>query len=162
MKKTLLILCLVIGSNSTYALSLMGRMGVGMSDHLVTNMKTLSLKLQNSRVSAIGGTFGIDNSEDGSFYALGLKYYQLIYEEPQLNFYSAAGVNIFTYEDVEQNATKSGYQLDGVFGTEFSFQGLESIGFSFEFGISLYNIYEKTHIATTGQNFIKSAVHFYL
>lgn len=152
-----------MGSNSSYALSLMGRLGVGMSDHLVTNMKTLSLKLQNSRVSAIGGSFGIDTSEAGSFYALGLKYYQLIYEEPQLNFYSAAGANIFTFQDeTDEGSTESGYQLDGLFGTEFSFQGLESIGFSFEFGISLYNIYDDTHIATTGHNFLKSAIHFYL
>lgn len=149
-------------SNTTYALSLMGRLGVGMSDHLSTNMKTLSLKLQNSRVSALGGSFGIDTSEDGSFYALGLKYYQLIYEEPQLNFYSAAGANIFTYKDEEEDATASGYQLDGLFGSEFSFQGLESIGFSFEFGVSVYNIDEETHIATAGHNFLKSAIHFYL
>ena len=148
-------------SNTTYALSLMGRLGVGMSDHLSTNMKTLSLKLQNSRVSALGGSFGVDTSEDGSFYALGLKYYQLIYEEPQLNFYSAAGANIFTYKDEDED-TASGYQLDGLFGSEFSFQGLESIGFSFEFGISVYNIDEETHIATAGHNFLKSAIHFYL
>lgn len=153
---------MLIVSNSSYALSLMGRLGVGMSDHLVTDMNMLSLKLQNSRVSAIGGSFGVDTSEEGSFYALGLKYYQLVYEEPQLNFYSAAGINIFTYQNEDEDATESGYQLDGLFGTEFSFQGLESIGFSFEFGISLYNIYEETHIATTGNNFLKSAVHFYL
>lgn len=149
-------------SNTSYALSLMGRLGVGMSDHLATNMKTLSLKLQNSRVSALGGSFGIDTSEDGSFYALGLKYYQLIYEEPQLNFYSAAGVNIFTYKNTSKDSTESGYQLDGLFGSEFSFQGLESIGFSFEFGVSVFNIQEETHIATTGSNFLKSAIHFYL
>lgn len=133
-----------------------------MSDHLITDMKTLSLKLQNSRVSGIGGSFGIDTSEDGSFYALGLKYYQLIYEEPQLNFYSAAGINVFTYQNQQSDDTESGYQLDGVFGSEFSFQGLESIGFSFEFGMTVYNYNEDTHIATTGQNILKSAIHFYL
>lgn len=162
MNKLTLLICLLILSNTSYALSLMGRLGVGMSDHLQTDMTTLSLKLQNSRVSAIGGSFGIDTSEEGSFYALGLKYYQLIYEEPQLNFYSAVGINIFTYRDQSTDDTESGYQLDGLFGTEFSFQGLESIGFSFEFGLSLYNMNEETHIATAGHNFLKSAVHFYL
>ena len=43
-----------------------------------------------------------------------------------------------------------------------NFQGLESIGFSFEFGVSMYNYEGDSHIATTGYNFIRSAIHFYL
>jgi hypothetical protein len=46
-------------------------------------------------------------------------------------------------------------------GTEFSFEGLESIGFSFEFGISI-NKLDDVRIQTTGNNFVTAGVHFYL
>jgi hypothetical protein len=162
MRKIFISLFLLVSLNNSYAASLVGRLGVGMSDQLVTNMKTISLKLQQNRSTAVGGIFGIDNSEDGSHYAIGLKYYKLIYEEPQLNFYSAIAAAMFTYKNVADDKTESGYQVDALFGAEFNLQGLESVGFSFEFGGSLYNYESKTHIATTGYHFIKSAVHFYL
>jgi hypothetical protein len=162
MRKIFISLFLLVSVSDSYAASLVGRLGVGMSDQLVTGMKTISLKLQQNRSTAIGGIFGIDNSEDGSFYAVGLRYYRFIYEEPQLNFYSAFSGSMFTYNNTTDDKTESGYQVDGLFGSEFNFQGLESVGFSFEFGGSLYNYDSKTHIATAGYNFIKSAIHFYL
>ena len=152
---------LVLISSSCFASGQIGRLGVGMANQLVTNTPTLSMKLQRNRSSALGGIFGLDSSSEGSFYALGLKYYRLIYEEPQLNFYSAFSGAFFTYENTAGDSD-AGNQFDGVFGTEFSFQGLESVGFSFEFGMRYYNYEDETHIATTGYNFISSAIHFYL
>lgn len=162
MKKLILICFILLNSHSIFAASQVGRLGVGMSNYLVTGMKTISLKLQRNRASALGGTFGIDSSSEGSFYALGLRYYRLIYEEPQLNFYSTFGGAMFTYNNTDLDATESGYQVDGMFGTEFSFQGMESVGFSFEFGIGMYKNQGETHIATMGYNVLQSAVHFYL
>lgn len=162
MKKFILICLILLNSASLLAASQMGRLGVGMSNHLVNEMKVISLKLQRNRSTALGGLFGLDSSPDGSFYALGLKYYRLIYEEPQLNFYSAFGAAMFTYNNTESDATESGYQVDGLFGTEFSFQGMESVGFSFEFGLGMYKYQGDTHISTMGYNVVSSAVHFYL
>ncbi len=148
--------------SNAWSASLVGRLGIGMSNHLVTDMSVLSMKLQRNRSSAFGGSFGLDSSSEGTFYAVGLKYYRYIYEEPQLNFYSALGANLFTYQDTESDGTANGYQVDGTFGSEFSFQGLESLGFSFEFGVS-FNKYEgESRIQTLGVNFIQSAIHFYL
>ena len=146
---------------SANAASLMGRLGIGMSEYLPSGMQTLSLKLQRNRSVALGGMFGLDSSNSGANYALGVKMYRLIYEEPQLNFFSAVSGTYYTYQD-STNTTAAGYLVDGTFGSEFSFQGLESIGFSFEFGIGMYTYDNETHIATTGYNMIKSAVHFYL
>ena len=159
-----LVLTILIATVSfpSYATSLMGRLGIGMSNHLVNNMQVLSTKLQRNRSSAIGGIFGLDSSDAGSFYAVGLKYYRYIYEEPQLNFYSALGGNIFTYNDTTADQAAQGYQLDGTFGAEFSFQGLESIGFSFEFGVSFNKYLGQSRIQTLGMNMVTSAVHFYL
>lgn len=162
MKKIILIALILVCSQQTFAASQVGRLGVGMSNHLVSGMQTISMKLQRNRSTALGGLFGIDSSKDGSFYALGLKLYRLIYEEPQVNFYSAFGGAMFTYKNTTDDETEQGYQLDGLFGTEFSFQGMESVGFSFEFGLGMYKYQGETHVSTLGYNVVKSAVHFYL
>ena len=162
MKKILLITFFLISSQSVFAASQVGRLGVGMSNHIVSGLQTISLKLQRNRSTALGGLFGLDSSSEGSYYALGLKYYRLIYEEPQLNFYSTLAGAMFTYKDTVKDATDQGYQVDALFGTEFSFHGIESVGFSFEFGIGMYKYQGETHISTMGYNIVKSAVHFYL
>ena len=138
-----------------------GRLGIGMTNQIENNMKALSMRLQRNRSTAIGGHFGLDSSSDGVIYALGLKGYKYIYVEPQLNFYSALSGGVFNYLN-ESDSLESGYQLEGVFGTEFSFQGLESICFSFEFGLGFSQYRNKTRLKTVGYNALVSAVHFYL
>lgn len=153
---------IVIYAQALEAASLVGRLGIGMSNQLESEMQLISFKLQRNRSSALGGVFGIDSSTEGFNYAVGLKMYKYIYEEPQLNFYSALAGNLFTYEDQTTGNTDQGYQVDGTFGAEFSFQGLESVGFSFEFGVGLSKNQGKTHFKTIGHNILLSAVHFYL
>ena len=145
----------------SHAASMTGRLGVGMTNQVASGMQALSMKLQRNRASAIGGHFGIDSSSDGMFYALGLKAYRYIYEEPQLNFYSSIAAGLFNYKNSSDDA-EQGHQLEGTLGTEFSFQGLESVGFSFEFGLGLSKYNNETHLKTLGYNALVSAVHFYL
>lgn len=103
------------------------------------------------------------SDQDHSLYGGGLKLYRLLYDEPQLNFYMAALFAHQNYLD-ENEKVRSGLQIDGTFGTEFHFAGLESIGFSFEFGITSRNTNAKggSSLETLGDHFLKSAVHFYL
>lgn len=163
MKNILLALFVIFNINTSLnAASLVGRLGMGFSNHLVSNQQTLSLKLQKTRSTALGGSFGINSSSEGTFYALGGKIYRYIYEEPQLNFYSALGLNMFTYFNDAEDEVEQGHQIDGTFGTEFSFQGLESIGFSFEFGMSINKYEGENRVQTIGQSVIASAIHFYL
>jgi hypothetical protein len=55
----------------------------------------------------------------------------------------------------------SGFQFDLSLGSEFHLTGLNSLGFSFEFGVSAFK--KKEFIfQTLGDNFIVSEVHFYL
>ncbi len=159
--KKLIYLQILLISLPSWGASMVGRLGIGMTNHLISSQKAISLKLQRNRSTAFGGHFAMDSSSDGMSYALGLKGYKYIYEEPQLNFYSALSATYLTYINQEEE-TESGYQVDGVFGTEFSFQGLESVGFSFEFGMSMYQYETKTHISTIGHNILAAAVHFYL
>lgn len=158
-KFPLLIILFLFAANA-FALNLQNRLGIGFSNQLITEEPVLSLKLQNSYNFAIGGLLGVNSEEDKTNYAAGLKLYRIIYDEPQLTFYLAGMGAFFTYE--YQDKTRNGHQLDASFGSEFHFQGLESIGFSFEFGLGASRFENKNRFSTIGNSFIKSAVHFYL
>lgn len=162
MYKILLVFILVLCNVSkSRAMNLSGRLGLGLSNQVVSGIDALSLKLQRNRASAFGALIGVDSSSDASNYALGLKGYRVIYDEPQLNFYSALTGIFFTYQDPD-DSTDSGYQAEAALGTEFTFQGLESVGFSFEFGLGLTKHNGATSVKTIGHNVLVSAVHFYL
>jgi len=161
MKSLLYSILLLCFTQNSYATSLIGRLGIGTTNQVATGISAISMKLQRNRKFGIGGIFGVDSSTDSSTYAIGAKTYHLIYDEPQLNFYSSFTAIMFTYNDTAGD-TKNGYQAEGSFGSEFSFQGLESVGFSFEFGLGLIKNSDGSSFKTVGHHMLQSAVHFYL
>ncbi len=162
MNKVFLVIVTLLITTSTFAADLRGRMGVGASNQLANNVPAISLKIQQSKTFALGGLVGFKSDQDNTLYGAGIKLYRIIFDEPQLNFFMAGTFATLTYLD-EQEKVKSGYQIDGTMGTEFHLSGLESIGFSFEFGLSARNADDKgTSLQTLGDQFVKAAVHFYL
>jgi hypothetical protein len=161
MKQLFILLVLVLVSQMAYSAELRGRMGVGATNQLANQVPALSMKVQQTKTSAIGAVLGFQSNQDRTLYGAGVKFYRIIFDEPQLNFYMAgllAGLNY-----AEQDQTKSGFQMDATLGTEFHFQGLESIGFSFEFGFSAREAGAGgTSFQTLGDHFLTAAVHFYL
>lgn len=161
--KSLLLSLLIVLSTPVFAADLRGRMGIGASNQLANDVPAISLKIQQSKTFALGGLVGFKSDQDHTIYGAGVKFYRIIFDEPQLNFYMAGLLATLNYLDEEKDKVKSGYQVDGTFGTEFHFQGLESIGFSFEFGLSARQSDEKgSTFQTLGDQFIKAGVHFYL
>ncbi len=153
------IFLVVIIPLNAHAMNRAGRLGAGFTNQLASDIPAMSFKLQKSRSFAFGGVFGIDSSDDGGWGA-GIKAYRNIFDEPMANFYASmlaalASKKSATGEDL------SGFQFDFTLGSEFSFTGLNSIGFSFEFGISL-NKLDDFAIQTVGNNFVVAGVHFYL
>ena len=136
-----------------------GRMGIGTSNQIATDLPALSFKILNDPTFAIGGLLGVSTSNTGGGHAAGLKIYKIIYDEPQLQFF-VSGMGALLKRKTPGN-DGSGFQLDFTLGSEFSFQGLESLGFSFEFGVSMNKIDELV-IETVGYHFITAAIHFYL
>lgn len=160
-KKSLFFLLLLVISSPSWALNKMGRLGVGMSNQLVTEAPALSIKIQQSRTFALGGLLSFRSDEDeGTTYGAGVKLYRNLFAEPLLDFYMALTLATLGYEENGKN--KSGYQVDGTLGSEFHFEGIESLGFSFEFGFSANKGPNGRRIETLGQNFLKAALHFYL
>jgi len=162
MKQILLLLALVT-SIEAYSMDLRGRMGIGATNQLANDLPALSLKIQQSKTFALGGILGFKTDEEQTLYGAGLKLYRIIFDEPQLNFYLAGLFAAQNYLD-KDDKVQSGYQFDGTMGTEFHFTGLESIGFSFEFGLSARKANEEdgATFQTLGDQFFKAGVHFYL
>ncbi len=135
------------------------RLGLGMSNELKNDFPALSFKIQKNRSFALGGLAGVSTAQSNGGFGVGLKAYRNLFDEPQLNFYFAAMGALLSNK---LNGTSySGFQLDVSLGSEFHFQGLQSLGFSFEFGASAYK--NKNFVfQTLGNNFIVSAIHFYL
>lgn len=135
------------------------RLGIGMSNQVKNDFPAFSFKLQKSRSFALGGVLGLSTDTKNGGYGVGLKVYRNIFDEPQLNFYFA-GMGAILSNKINETSY-SGFQLDLSLGSEFHFTGLNSIGFSFEFGMSAYKTREFV-LQTLGNNFVVSAVHFYL
>lgn len=146
-----------------FSADMRGRLGVGATNQLANGLPALSLKIQQTKTFAFGGVLGFKSNQDNTLYGAGLKFYRIIFDEPQLNFYMAGLVATETYLNDEEKE-KSGYQVDGTMGSEFHFAGLESLGFSFEFGLSVRNTEPEggTTFQTLGDQIIKAALHFYL
>lgn len=150
---------IVLAPSLAWSRDNVGRMGIGTSSQIATDLPAISFKILNNPSFGIGGLFGISTSESGGGHAAGLKFYKIIFDEPQLQFY-ASGMGALLKREGDSN-DGSGFQLDFTFGSEFTFQGLESLGFSFEFGVSMNKVDEFV-IETVGYHVIAAAIHFYL
>ena len=87
------------------------------------------------------------------------KVYKILFNEPKLDLYAAAMAAMLSQKTA--GVAESGFQVDLTLGSEFSFEGIESLGFSVEFGLSVNKINE-FEFGTTGFSFLVGAVHFYL
>ncbi len=154
-----LISTIFIFSQNTYAMDRLSRLGVGFSSQAKTDFPSLSFKLQKSKSFAFGGLIGLSNKENGGGHAAAIKIYRNIFDEPHLTFYGSVLGGIIKQKG--NGVSNSGFQADATLGTEFSFAGLQSIGFSLEFGVSFYKL-DDFVAETVGNNFIVSQVHFYL
>lgn len=136
-----------------------GRLGLGFSNQFITGIPAISFKLQKSSTFALGGLFALNTHETKGGHGAGLKVYRVIFEEPQLNFYgSFLGALIGKKSGT---TSQSGFQFDFSFGSEFHFKGVESLGFSIEFGVSINKI-DSFSLETIGNHLLTAGVHFYL
>lgn len=139
---------------------LVGRLGVGMSQQLINGIPSLSIKLQRSSTFAFGALLGFKNSDADGGLGAGLRLYRILFDEPLLNFYAAGTGAIVTKKTL--TTSSSGFQFDFTLGSEFHFAGLESLGFSFEFGFSINKLNENFTLETVGNHILQAGIHFYL
>lgn len=156
---TTLVFLTILSSPSVMAFDRISRLGIGYSGQLKNGVPAISFKLQKSKSFAFGGVLGLSNKDNGGGTGGAIKIYRNIFDEPHLTFYGSVLGGIITKKT--NGHTDSGFQADLTLGSEFSFPGLESLGFSIEFGASFYKLNNFVS-ETVGNNFLVSAVHFYL
>lgn len=154
--RNLIIIVFFLVSTSCFAKN--GRFGVGITNQPEASVDSLSFKVHTSRRTAYGGVLGVSNNDSGG-HVFGLKLYRKLIQENNLNFFGAL-YGGYKSEGPENN-TVSGFQGDLTFGTEFFFQGLEQLGFSFEMGVSI-NTFDEFEFKTKALNTVQGAIHFYL
>lgn len=161
MGRFVLITCLFFFFLSPPSLSMTreGRIGVGFSNQLTGDFSALSLKLQHTKAFATSTLLGLSTRDDEGGHGIGLKFHQLFLLEPRLNVYGAL-LTAWNYQEVP-GRNESGIQLEFTLGTEFSFEGLNSLGFSCEVGISLFD-QNGFVMEITGRDFLSAGIHFYL
>ena len=147
-------------SSKTHAVERIGRLGIGFNTQPINDVTAMSFKVQKSKSFAFGGYFGIDTKETGGGWAAGIKLYRNIFSEPLLTFYGSAALGLLNQKLGPSN-NKSGFQIDGTFGVEFSFESLQSIGIGTEFGVSTNKI-DDFNVSTVGSQFLVALFHFYL
>jgi len=149
---------ILLYSAQNFALDKIGRMGIGFSQELQNDLPALSFKIQKNRSFAFGALANFSSSSNGG-YGAGIKLYRNLFDEPQLHFYSSAMLGLLGKKI--SGTTYSGFQFDLTLGTEFHLQGLNSVGFSLEFGVQAYKTSQFV-FQTLGHSFVVAGVHFYL
>ena len=138
--------------------NLRGRLGVGFTNQIATTengtIPALSAKYYFSKTFASSLGFGFDTRNPNSTVGVGLKLYRNVFIEPQLIFYTGAGLAL-----VSRNGSKS--QVSLFFGSEFFFEGLPSLGLSFEAGVHGDSTSGSFALRTTGDSFLTAGMHFY-
>lgn len=140
------------------ARNLSGRLGVGFTNQIATAADTtipaVSAKYYFSKATAASLGLGFNTRNDQNTLGAGLKFYQNLFAEDNLSFYTGLGLAA-----VSRNGTK--LQLAAFFGSEFFFSGLPSLGFSFEAGVRGDSYSGSFAIRTTGDSFLTGGIHFY-
>lgn len=155
-------LALLLFTGKVEAKELVGRVGLGYNAQFANTSMTngvpaISVKYgiaPRAMIEAVGGFY---SGSSGSGVAA-LKYLQTIHAENYANFYFLLGGGY-----VSANS-RSGTEWLGGLGGEFFIPGVDSVGLSFEAGMSLENLTSSSGsfvLKTLGISFIHAGMHFY-
>ena len=155
-------LSLGFSAQNAQAKELFGRLGIGYNAQfantsLTNGVPAVSLKYGIAPRAAVELVGGFYSGSDGSG-IFGLKYMQTIRAESYANFYGLGGVGLVSADH------RSGTEFLGGFGAEFFIPGVDSVGISFETGVSAENLSALSGsyvLKTFGVSFINAGMHYY-
>ena len=151
-----------LSGGSAQAKELFGHMGLGYNAQFANTNQTngvpaISLKYgiaPRAMIEIVGGFY---SGGDGSG-VFGLKYMPTLRAESYANFYFLLGVGLVSANH------RSGTEFLGGLGAEFFIPGVDSVGISFEAGMSAENITAASGsyvLKTFGVSFINAGMHYY-
>lgn len=153
-----LVLIAFAPSTLVQAKDLSNRLGIGIKNNNSIDLPALAAVYYPSADIGVTGSVGVDTQEDESKFAANIGIRKILFREDHLNFYYGGQVGLLNYETAGDK--QSGFDANVVFGAEFFFAGLESLGFSFEGGVAISSL-EETRFRTVGDHPLKAGLTFY-
>ncbi len=143
------------------ARDLHGRLGLGYNSEWANShpqtlggTPAISLKWGLTRDIGLGAIFGINTSSPSNS-VTAIKFFKNFFYETNLNFYFFFGAGLVSANSV------SGAEFLSGFGAEFFIPGVESLGFSMEFGATFNNLSGSFALKTLGVGLFNAGIHFY-
>ncbi len=153
-----LVLIAVVPSTLVQAKDLSNRLGIGIKNNNSIDLPALAAVYYPSADIGVTGSIGVDTQEDNSKFAANVGIRKILFREDHLNFYYGGQMGLLNYE--ESGNKESGFDANVVFGAEFFFAGLDSLGFSFEGGVAISSL-DETRFRTVGDHPLKAGLIFY-
>jgi hypothetical protein len=145
------------------AKDLTSRLGVGIKNNSAVDLPQLAaFYYPNADVGFTAG-LGTDTEENNSKFAFNVGIRRILFKENNMNFYYGGQIgmlNVETPSGANNSDKESGFEMNLVFGAEFFFAGLDSLGFSFEGGVGLSSL-DETRFRTVGDHPLKAGLVFY-
>lgn len=146
-----------------FAKDLNSRLGVGIKNNTSLDLPMLAaVYYPNADVGLTAG-LGTDTEENNSKFAFNVGIRRILFKENNMNFYYGGQIgmlNVETPTGAGNSDKESGFDMNIVFGAEFFFAGLDSLGFSFEGGVGLSSL-DETRFRTVGDHPLKAGLIFY-
>lgn len=140
------------------AKDLTNRLGVGVKSHSTLDLPELAIVYNPSSELQITGGLGIDTQKDESKFAATAGVRRIVFKEEHMNFYMGGTLGLVNWETASKK--QSGFELDAVFGGEFFFTGLDSLGFTFEGGAGVISA-DEVRFRTIGDGPFRAGIIFY-
>jgi len=139
------------------------RLGVGIKNNNSVELPAIAAVYYPNSEVGLTASLGVDTQEDSSKFAFNAGLRRILFKENNMNFYYGGQVGLLNVETPTGTGTsdkESGFEMNVVFGAEFFFAGLDSLGFSFEGGVALSSL-DETRFRTVGDHPLKAGLIFY-
>lgn len=146
-------------STAASAKELTNRLGVGVKQNsALNNLPELATVYYPTPDIGVTGAVGIDTEKNASRFSFNGGVRRIIFKENQMNFYMGGRLGLVNIETAGDK--KSGFELSGLFGGEFFFTGLDSLGFTFEGGVGVVST-GTVRFRTLGESPFSAGITFY-
>lgn len=153
-----MILGVLVLSQAVMAKDLASRLGVGVKNNSSEDVPAVAVVYYPNHDFAVTGGLGIDTRKDFSKFVVNGGVRKILFKENQLNFYFGGQLGIVNYESAA--VKENGFELNALFGAEFFFTGLDSLGFSFEGGAGISSL-KDVRFRTIADSPVRAGITFY-
>lgn len=145
-------------ASTAFGKDLSSRLGVGIKNNTSFDLPSLAAVYYPSADIGITGGLGIDTQKDNSKMTLNVGVRRILFREDHSNFYFGGQAALIN--DEVAGDKQSGFELNALFGAEFFFTGLDSLGFSFEGGVGVASL-EEVRFRTFADHPFRAGIIFY-